>query len=283
MQKTRFFRRHFASLAIKTEMRFIKAFTAIVILLVVNSCVPSLHPLYTEDTLITNPEIEGTWIDEQDKDSWTFQQSEGGSYELTHKSAKTPTKLDAHLVKMGQSVFLDLYPKDPKKSGEMKDDLYTMHLVAAHTFSKIRIEGDFMYVAMLDPDRLRDAVKDGKFKIAYEVVENGIVLTAPTEDLQKSFLKYGEDETAYRKPRKVRRKLKDSASPDSVEATAPEKPAPEFTPNQVTPKKEPDAVSPFEFHSGFWVNLHHFLYQQARLSPEQSTYAYKLTPQQRKV
>src|SRR5262249_13675289 len=166
---------------------------------------------------------------------------------------------------------------------EMKDDLYTMHLVAAHTFSKIRIEGDFMYVAMLDPDRLRDAVKDGKFKIAYEVVENGIVLTAPTEDLQKFFLKYGEEETAYRKPRKLRRKLKDSASPDSVEATAPEKPAPGFTTNQETPKKEPDAVSPFEFHSGFWVNLHHFLYQQARLSPEQSTYAYKLTPQQRKV
>ncbi len=34
---------------------------------------------------------------------------------------------------------------------------------------------------------------------------------------------------------------------------------------QQTPETSPASLPVFEFHSGFWVNLHHFLYQQARI------------------
>src|SRR5574337_1049536 len=33
---------------------------------------------------------------------------------------------------------------------------------------------------------------------------------------------------------------------------------------QQAPELSQGAFPAFEFHSGFWVNLHHFLYQQAR-------------------
>jgi len=34
---------------------------------------------------------------------------------------------------------------------------------------------------------------------------------------------------------------------------------------QQTPEASPASLPVFEFHSGFWINLHHFLYQQARI------------------
>jgi hypothetical protein len=34
---------------------------------------------------------------------------------------------------------------------------------------------------------------------------------------------------------------------------------------QQTPETSPASLPVFEFHSGFWINLHHFLYQQARV------------------
>lgn len=47
-----------------------------------------------------------------------------------------------------------------------------------------------------------------------------------------------------------------------------------------------EKVDPFEFHSGFWINLHHFLYEQALLRRKQGTSApttTQLTPDQEQL
>lgn len=36
-----------------------------ILILMISSCVPSLHPIYTEDTLITNDMLEGKWVSER--------------------------------------------------------------------------------------------------------------------------------------------------------------------------------------------------------------------------
>src|SRR3954469_20194615 len=39
-----------------------------------------------------------------------------------------------------------------------------------------------------------------------------------------------------------------------------------------------EATYPFEFHSGFWINLHHFLYEQALLKKESKPLAAPKNP-----
>jgi hypothetical protein len=60
----------------------------------------------------------------------------------------------------------------------------------------------------------------------------------------------------------------------AISLAAPARPAPGSFTGRVAPQQISGADSPlpvFEFHSGFWVNLHHFLYLQARLRERNSS------------
>ena len=166
-------------------------------------CVRSLHPLYTEEDLVFEMALVGTWADEEDQDTWTFQKSGEYDYDLTVTEDGSRGKFKAHLVQLGSFLFLDLYPQEP----EMENDFYKFHLIAAHTFSRIWLEGDALSLSMLNNEWVKDMIDQGKEKIAHERLEDTIVLTAATADLQQFVVKYAEDDKAFPEPGElIRRK-----------------------------------------------------------------------------
>ncbi|MDD1777525.1 MAG: hypothetical protein LUQ65_05095 [Candidatus Helarchaeota archaeon] len=156
-------------------------------------CVPSLHPLFTEKDLIFEPALVGTWVDEDGKNTWEFKKSEENSYELVYTENEVPAKFQAHLLKLGGFLFLDVFPEEP----EMKNGLYKGLLIPAHGFSRIWMEGDSVRLAYLDPDWFKQMIDKKKVKIDHDFIDQSIILTAQTEDLQKFAVKYAEDAKAF--------------------------------------------------------------------------------------
>lgn len=156
-------------------------------------CVPSLHPLFTDKDLVFDPALVGTWVDEDGKSTWTFQKSGENAYELVYTENEEPAKFQAHLLKLGDFLFLDIFPEE----SEMKNGLYKGLLIPAHGFSRIWIEGDSVRLAYLDPDWLKGMIDKKKIKIDYDLIDQTIILTAQTNELQNFALKYAEDNKAF--------------------------------------------------------------------------------------
>ena len=79
----------------------------------------------------------------------------------------------------------------------MKNGLYKGLLIPAHGFSRIWIEGDLVRLAYLDPDWLKGVIDKKRVNIDHDFIDQGIILTALTKDLQKFALKYAEDVKAF--------------------------------------------------------------------------------------
>jgi hypothetical protein len=174
-------------------MRSAKILIMLGVAIFLTGCVPSLHPLFTDKDLIFDPALLGSWVDEDGKNIWEFQKSGENAYELVYTENEEPAKFQAHLVKLGDFLFLDIFPEEP----EMKNGLYKGLLIPAHGFSRIWIERDSVRLAYMDPDWLKEMINKKKVKIGYDLIDQGLILTAPTEDLQKFAVKYAEDDKAF--------------------------------------------------------------------------------------
>jgi hypothetical protein len=159
-------------------------------------CVQSLHPLYTNKTLTFEPKLLGTWSEEKDNDTWTFTQKDSIRYELVYTEKGSASTFSAHLVKLGKYHFLDLYPESP----DIKNDFYKFHLLRAHSFLRVWITDSTLQLAILDQAWLKKKITDKKLSIRHEKVDDTIILTAPTRDLQKLVVRYAEDQKAFPNP-----------------------------------------------------------------------------------
>ena len=170
----------------------------IVLLAAISACVPSLHQLYTEDKTVFEPALLGTWITEDGKDTCIMQEAgdETKYYDMNYSQEGVAANLEGHLMKFGNTLFLDTYPEEPA----VKNDIYKTHLILAHIFSKIDLKGDTVEVAVIDDEWFRDQIASGKVKIANENQDNGFILTANTEELQKFSTDYATDEDAFPNP-----------------------------------------------------------------------------------
>lgn len=182
-------------------MRAVKLMAALGLVVLLAGCVPSLHPLFTEDDLVYDPALVGTWADQDGENTWTFQKFGDNVYNLIYTEEGVPARFDAHLVQLGEFLFLDTYPGEPN----IKNDFYLIHLIPAHIFSRIEMEGDTLRYAMLDLDWLRRMISEKKVTIGHEQVDGGVLLTATTAELQEFFIKYADDDKAFPDPNELHR------------------------------------------------------------------------------
>ncbi len=161
--------------------------------------VPSLHSLFTDDEVFFDEALLGNWEAFEDGDRetqvrWTFEKSGQNSYALTRTDQKNKqARYKAHLVRLGTFLFFDAEP-DPSSDEPCQDYLY---LMSTHVFGRIWIEGDVVRIAMLDDEWLKKSLENDRAGIAHDEVEEAIVLTAATKDLQDFALNHAQDEEAF--------------------------------------------------------------------------------------
>jgi len=156
----------------------------------------SLHPLYTEQDLVFEPALVGTWVFEE-RDTLTFRQAGANAYQLTFVEDDVAAQFDVHLVRLGNNIFLDFFPR-PDLDQELKkmNSFYWYYVIRAHTIVKASIDGDLLQMTMMGFDGLKE-----RLDIPHERLEGGgIVVTASTTDLQEFVQRYAEEPLAFGDP-----------------------------------------------------------------------------------
>jgi len=161
----------------------------------------SIFPLFNEKDLVFNKDLVGTWVG---KDILKIEQSGEKSYKAVFLETPEPGKGDAsapytlQLGKVGKYWFLDSTPTEDSKVDP--------HFIKGHMITKLRLEGDALYISTLEGDRLKELIDAGTLKVSHVMRGNEILLTASPEELQKLVLRLAEDEKAFKESTKYDRK-----------------------------------------------------------------------------
>jgi hypothetical protein len=200
---------------------------------ILGGCVPvmSLHPLYTEEDVIFEEKLLGTWVDDPNGPEaiWEFRRPEEAEKEykliVTDEEGKKGS-FAVHLVKLTDRLFLDVYP-DESPCADMEDPNKTefaynsFFLVPAHTFIKIDSIGPELKMQLTDDEEMETLLKEDPNAVKHEIVEGKPVLTASTKELQAFVLKYADDERLFSEEIVLsRKKPEEPADPNRIEQKA---------------------------------------------------------------
>lgn len=159
-------------------------------MVVLFGCVPSLHELYTEETLVFEPGIAGRWQQEGDDAVWVFEgDAENKSYRLTiaEKGAKE-SRLTVHLVAVGGQRFFDFYHAED--ADIEAGDWVKATLIPGHLFVRVEATEPNLVLWVMNPETVKKVLKERPELVKHERTDDRVVLTDGPEGLQ-AFLAAG--------------------------------------------------------------------------------------------
>ena len=159
---------------------------------IISGCLPtSINPLYTGEDLVFDPALIGVWSDQGDsKETWAFQKAGDTDYKLicTENDGKTG-HFDAHLLKLGNTRFLDFFPDESGIEEMDRSGFYKVHLLRTHSFLKVTRIEPALQMAPLDLKWVREFLEKNPKAIRHHKIGEGdeaqIVLTDSTPELRK--------------------------------------------------------------------------------------------------
>ena len=98
----------------------------------------------------------------------------------------------AHLVQIGNDLFMDLYPVKEYDSKNISDNFFPVH-----TFYKVKVTESEFTMIHFDLDKLNKLFESNLIRLRHENVEGTVLITAQPEELQKFIEKYAEDESVF--------------------------------------------------------------------------------------
>lgn len=195
---------------------------------------PSLHPFYTAKDLVFEPALVGSWEEQPDKDEapsakppevWAFKRSEGteeshaNAYDLTVSVKDHVASYNAHLAKVGDTLFLDLFPEEiripeikpessesqspEEEAGDEVTALYMAHYIPTHSAWRLRLDGDMLWLSPLNSDWVAEQAQKKTLRLRHEDVSGDCggsgtpLLTASPKELRKFLLKHAHDDKAF--------------------------------------------------------------------------------------
>ncbi len=193
----------------------------------------SLQPLFTEENIVFDEQLLGTWVEDPNKPetAWEFARLDAadvgplgedlkddpkGFYRLnlTSKDADKARRgsVIACLGKLGNHMFLDVFP-DKFPSGEqdmekMPQAYNVLFFVPVHTFIKVDRAGNQLKLRPTDDERFAKLLEAEPAAVKHETVDNRPILTASTKELQTFVLKHVGDDRLFAAEMTLTRKSK---------------------------------------------------------------------------
>ncbi len=172
-------------------------------------CVPvmSLHPLYTQKDVVFEERLLGRWVDDPNspETTWEFNRIEepNNAYNLVFSDEEGKKgSFVAHLVKLQNRLFLDVYPSEPPWEIEDPNKLElpynSFFLIPAHTFIKIDFNGPQLKMWLTNDEDMKKLLNEEPNAVKHTFIEDKLILTAPTKELQNFVLKYAEDKRVFK-------------------------------------------------------------------------------------
>ena len=205
-----------------------KKFLFYLLAALLGGCVPvmSLHPLYTEKDLVFEEKLLGTWGDDPNDPeiTWDFQRSDMSkkgaekTYNLTltliakedNEEDKKAGSFDVHLVKLKDRFFLDIYPNkfpcEEQDWEKMEWPYNAFFAVSVHTFIKVDSFEPHLRMRLTDDEDMNKLLEENPGAVEHASIEDTLVLTASTKELQAFVLKYADDSRLFTKETVLSRK-----------------------------------------------------------------------------
>jgi len=175
---------------------------------ILGGCIPimSVHPLYTDSDIIFEEKILGTWVDDPNSPETTWEFSRMDEPSNAYKLIFTDEEgrkgfFEAYLVKLQDKMFLDLFPgeipwelEDPNTADWPYN---TFFLLPSHTFIKIDSIEPQLKLRTTSNSPMKEFLEEHPDAVEHILVEDRIVLTASTKELQAFILKYADDEKLF--------------------------------------------------------------------------------------
>ena len=172
-------------------------------------CVPvmSLHPLYTEKDVVFEERLLGRWVDDPNspETTWEFSRIEepNNVYKLVFSDEEGKKgSFVAHLIKLQNKLFLDVYPSKPPWEIEDPNKLElpynSFFLIPTHTFIKIDFNGPQLKMWLTNDQEMKKLLKEEPNAVKHTFIEDKLILTASIKELQNFVIKYAEDKRVFK-------------------------------------------------------------------------------------
>jgi len=171
-------------------------------------CVPvlSLHSLYTKEDVVFEEKLVGSWVDDPNspENTWEFERIDEprNAYKLVFSDNKGKKgSFVAHLVKLQNRLFLDVYPGElpweQEDPNEVKWLYNSFFLIPAHTFMRIDSIEPQLKMRLTNCEKMVELLEQDPNAVKHTLVEDKLILTASTKELQAFVLKYADDKRVF--------------------------------------------------------------------------------------
>jgi hypothetical protein len=174
-------------------------------------CLNTFYPIYRPENLVWNDNIPGTWQFENQqviiekledvallpKPLLPFKDKVMLVRDLNEKNVEAGLDI-ALLVKIGDYYFLDRFPvlNDAEKK---LNPLYSSLFLRQHSVYRVDSfeTGNKLFLQRVSDNRLKEQIEQKKIRIETIQREDGSLILASTEELQKHIIKYAGDKSFY--------------------------------------------------------------------------------------
>lgn len=182
-----------------------------IIATMLTSCVTTLHPLASRETVTTDKRIIGSWTgkdgdilvqpfdlfqkaqEEGPKSIFTKEKTDADAkfYIVSFKRNNITYNMHASLVKLDDQLFMDLRPES--SDGEGID--YSTDYMPAYSIAKVQLEDGKMILLFADGAFVKEQVLNDRLRIKHETdgLFGTFLITASTSELQQFIKKYADD------------------------------------------------------------------------------------------
>lgn len=161
----------------------------------------SLHPLFTEQDAVLFPQAESKWaLDEND--TVVIKKTGDNFYLLQYGKAGNPSQYEAVFINVGNTTLLDLVPKISDTLGSKE---YRKQIQRLHSFLKIEITKDTLWVAELNYAWFYNQFKKNKNQLSHLWNEGSLIITATSSEMRNFIEAHVNDSAFFDQPFSLRR------------------------------------------------------------------------------
>jgi len=172
-------------------------------MMILSGCIPaSFNPIFHDDDIIYDEVLLGRWGEVEGEDKWVFTAHEEDAYRLAFYDVEDPGagEFIVHLGKIGDNMFMDVYP-DIEKMGI--NDFFMMHMAPLHSFYHVvQLEPNLIVVGM-DYEWLEVYLSDNPDALEHMYVDERLIITAETDDIQAFLTEHLKTEGAFVEQREL--------------------------------------------------------------------------------
>ena len=191
------------SLAVLRSSRLLAAVIGVVLL---TGCwMQSLHPIYTDDTVVFEESLVGNWTDDEGG-SVHFDRYGAHAYHMTIRSdpGDRPIEPEAHLTRIDDRLFLDGVLTD------LDDDVEEVvgpHVVPVHWIFRLELRGERLLLSEPSMHRIKTMLQESPELVGHTLVDGRLILTDETAALRRFITESLAGDDAWSSPESFRREV----------------------------------------------------------------------------